>query len=267
MVVGPQSGRGSTMRSVLVMGLGVFASACGGGGGGSGGGAPPPGPLLLTTSVASASQATITYGVTGTYTDSGGTRAVLGSMIGASLPSAVVHLVGFDDNSEGTLTVNIGETVLSTTTRTYGHRFDALDLYSEGARRLGDGTDVYWPAGIGASPITYDVGDSWDLNTTVTPDLVGYDASDGSPRLILRDYRWQVAGVEAVQVPLGWYYCYVVDVYEAYDDLLTGLNNATAARIYVRPEFGPIYMEQEVLSVSGVASATLTLTVSAVTVH
>jgi hypothetical protein len=247
----------------------TLLSSCGGGGGGSGGGGGGGGgsPLPLTTSVSAITPPTVVYSVSGTYQDSGGARGVTGTMTTSSYPTSIVNFAIYDSNSQTVASMNVGGTLSNTTTRTYGRRFDVLNLFSEGARRLGDGTDVYWEAALGASPVSFSIGDSWDLDATVTPDLLGRDAANGSVRLFLTQFRWSVNDVASIQVPLGWYTCYVVDVYEEYYDYLTGITFGTSARIFVRPEVGAIYMEQTAAALNGSNSAVMTITVEAVSVH
>jgi len=255
------------MKLFPLMLASCLLAGCGGGGGGSAGGGTGGGVLPLITNIVARTSPTITYSVTGTYADPSGTRSVTGSMTASSLTAMFVHSVYWPDNSETTGILDVGGTVAASTTRSYALRYDDFDYFEEGARRLGDGADVYWDFNVHTGPAAYDVGDAWDRDTAIVLDQFAYDALTGTKRLFLDVYRWQVAGVADVQVPLGAYQCYVVYIQESYYDYKTGLSTATGATVYVRPEIGPLYMIQNVVVSDGVNSATSTLTVQATAAH
>lgn len=234
---------------------------CGGGGGGGGSGL---GYQPLTTSVVAFSSSGMSYSVSGSYETSSGRGAVSGSMSVLPLGLATVHGVTYGHNAQTFASLAFGGSFTSSTTRSYGDRFDALGLFSQGARRLPDGTDVYWDVPIATGPTTYSIGASWDLELTSTPDLVGFEDLTDVPRLALTEWRWAVVGVDVVQTPIGAYECYVLSAEQTIYDDVTGILENVTGTYYVRPELGVLYFAEssvgtdgvDIVSVSVVAVAT-----------
>jgi hypothetical protein len=239
-------------------------AACGGGGGG--GGNDGPAPLPLSTNVLATTPASIQYTVTGTYTDALGARAVSGSI--TSGPIAPQSLNGYTwfDCAEAYANLTVGGIPRTGTSRVYGEMRPQEGWLVEGGRRLADGTDIYWEPLLAGAPHTLDVGESWDLNATASSTSTGYDATTDAPRLWLAEYRWQVEGIAAIQVPAGWYECYVVSLHEMILDNLTGIWTTLDATTYVRPEFGMLYSVSTETYEDGVSTATLVLTASATSI-
>lgn len=243
-------------RIAVVVCLTTFA-ACGGGGGGGTPGPSAPEPLVTDT--ITSDPADITYRVSGQVTSNvSGTQAVSGT---ATISGCASLTIG------GTLCAcrqtyeDLGALGTSLS-KSFTFRDLPTNTIRLAGETLSDGTTIEWIPVPASGPLTYSVGESWAGAGTA----VGFLLNTSVVRMAQTASSWQVSGIDDIQVPAGWYECYVLGNSRTTYDYLTGIERVSTGTSYVRPDFGVVYSTITLTATDGVEIITLTLTIEATSI-
>lgn len=247
----------SARRAFLAAAVcGLILGTAGGCGGGGGGDAPADGPIPLTTNLLGTSTRSITYNVTGQYTDDTGTRAVTGTSGTYRIADQYLHSVLCTSNTETTTSLQVGVQTSVTTTRVYGYRDGVSSRAIQVGARMSSGEDVYFTPTVPVGPLAYSVGVGEDIVSGVA----GYDPASFVQRWGASELRWHVLGTANVQTPLGYFECYVVAVRSVEYDYDAFVSRTSEGTAYVRPEIGTLLIEESVTLDDGFTTATANTT-------